>query len=861
MLGRKIRGTRYLLMGSVAVSSLTVPALQAPAHAQTLTPVVDVCTGITLERSALSDLLEEINTGVVSGIDSSLDTLLGVVFGGGLTVDVAGIIAGAESGDNISVQVLNSDGELVGPTSGDCNIQADGYSLSDPAGIAIGGNAITGLGAENQAASAAELDAIAFGNNASTSAGATGAIAIGPSATVTAADSIALGNGASASVANSLALGANSTATRGAQAGYSAPGLTGTSSSVGEVSVGSPGNERQLTNVAAGTAATDAATVGQLQGALDAVDDLADAAVQYDDGTQTSVTLGGAGGTTITNLADGTLSDTSSDAVNGSQLFATNELVADNADDISTNATNISTNTSNIATNTSNIATNTADIATNAGDIAALDAAAVQYDDASQETVTLAGAGGTTVTNVANGALNASSSDAVNGAQLHATNQQVLANATAIAAIDPTAGNAVIYDDATLASVTLGGEDGTTVSNLAAGELSASSTEAVNGSQLFATNQAVGANGDAITRNTTDIANLDGRVTTNETDIANLDGRVTTNEDDIVALDDRVTVNEGDIASLDGRVTTNEGDIASLDNRVTVNEGDIVRLDTAYVDIDDRVTVNEGAITTIQTQLANAPVTYVDDANPAVASATPTDTVGLVGASGGQVRFTNVAAGEVSASSTDAVNGAQLAATNTQVARNRTDIDRNRTDIDQNTADIVTINNSLAGSTVVAVQYSNPDTPTQSNGGTRTNDVTLVGRNSAAPVALHNVADARLPTDAVNLRQMQSGLEAAVETSRDYTDARIAEVGFDLKDMRRDSFAGIAGALAVAGIPQPVEVGSSMVGGAVGHYRGETAFAIGASTSLDDGKSIIKVGASIDTRGYGSFSGGAGFSF
>ncbi|MFW2106254.1 ESPR-type extended signal peptide-containing protein [Acinetobacter guillouiae] len=79
-----------------------------------------------------------------------------------------------------------------------------------------------------------------------------------------------------------------------------------------------------------------------------------------------------AGGKKITNVAAGDISAaTSTDAVNGGQLFTTNQNVAKNTSDISTlntTVTNqgnqITTNTSNIATNTSNIATNTSDIST-----------------------------------------------------------------------------------------------------------------------------------------------------------------------------------------------------------------------------------------------------------------------------------------------------------------------------------------------------------------------------------------------------------------------------------------------------------------------------------------------------------------
>jgi len=804
--------------GLVSITALVSAgtSISAPAHAQAFSSVVDVCSGVSLPRSEVTDLLGEILPPVVTPIQGTVNNLLNVVGAiplvgalvPNLNIDLTTILNDASSGAPLSLQVIDNNGTILG-ASDDCNTTADGYTLNTEGGISIGGNAITGLGANGQAASAAELDAIAFGNNASTLAGATGAIA--------------LGSNALASAANSVALGAGSVADRGAQVAYTAPGLTGTFDSVGSVSVGSAGNLRQITNVAPGSAATDAATVGQVEGVLAAVTALDALAIQYDDATQAAVTFGGAGGTTLSNVADGTLSAGSTEAVNGSQLFATNQAVT--------------ANTAAIATNTGNIATNTSDIA-------ALQSTAVQYDDASQASITLGGAGGTTITNVADGALNAGSTDAVNGSQLFATNQAVAANTADIAALqgdvatntadiatlqtglagvtaDVTTlqadvatntadiaalqGSTIQYDDATHTSLTLDGAGGTTITNVADGTLSAGSSDAVNGSQLFATNETVAAN-------TADITNLDGRV----------------------------TVNEGDITDLKSRATSSETNIATLQTDVS--------------NVDARVTVNEGAITVLQTQIANVPVHYVEDAAPGTRSAVPTDTIALAAASGGTAKLTNVAAGALSASSTDAVNGSQLYATNQRV--------------DQNTTDIQTITNNLSGSTVVAVQYSNPDNPTVSNGGTLTNDVTLVGADSTAPVVLHNVANGTRANDAVNMGQFQAGLNDVLADSMAYTDRQLSTLAFnlenlshDMRRMREDAFAGTASAMAVAGIPQTMEAGGRMVGGAIGYYRGETAFALGASSTFNDGRGVAKVGATLDGRGHGGFSAGAGFSF
>ncbi len=772
-------------------------------------------------------------------------------------VEIDDILAGIAAGDPISLSVLDTDGNLLAPGS-DCNVAADSFSLDASGGIAIGGNAITGLGDTDELAESNDIDAIALGNRALADVGAVDSIAIGADATVTAANSVALGSG--------------SLADRGAQTGYTAPGLTGTFDSAGTVSVGSAGNLRQITNVAPGTEDSDAATVGQVTGAVAA---LADDAVLYDDDPKTSVTLAGTGGTTIANVADGTLSDTSDEAVNGSQLFATNQDVAQNAADITDIDTRVTTNTTNITNVDGRVTVNEGDIA----DLQDAQALSVQYTDATQTEVALGGAGGTTISNVADGELSATSDEAVNGSQLFATNQQVDQNTTDIANLDGRVTTnetnianidgrvttnttnianidgrvtsnttnitnldnrvttnegdianlqdaqalSVQYTDATQTEVALGGAGGTTISNVADGELSATSDEAVNGSQLFATNQQVD-------QNAADITNIDNRVTTNETDIAN--------------IDNRVTVNEGDIANIGDRVTVNEGDIANIDDRVTVNEGDIS-------DLDVRVTDNTTNITNIQAQVDNVPVGYVSDSDPTMASSTPTQTVAVIGADDtAPVTLTNVAPAALNAASTDAVNGSQLYATNQNVADNRTDID-------QNTADITTINNNLQGSTVVAVQYSDPDNPTVSNGGTITNDVALIGADSSVPVVLHNVAAGSLPNDAVNLQQLQDSLQM----SMDYTDMRFEQFGYDLQQLSKDANGGTANAMAAAGLPQVIESDGRMVAGAVGHYRGQTAFALGASAAFNDGRAVAKFNGSVNTRGHAGISAGAGFAF
>ncbi|WP_431513719.1 ESPR-type extended signal peptide-containing protein [Variovorax sp. DAIF25] len=103
---------------------------------------------------------------------------------------------------------------------------------------------------------------------------ASGVVLLGKGAQAGASDTVAVGTGATAAYANTVALGANSTTSKdlvtlNANAAYVPPGAASVAGAlpVGEVSVGSAGAERRVTNVAAGAVDTDAVNVSQLKAA------------------------------------------------------------------------------------------------------------------------------------------------------------------------------------------------------------------------------------------------------------------------------------------------------------------------------------------------------------------------------------------------------------------------------------------------------------------------------------------------------------------------------------------------------------------------------------------------------------------
>ncbi|HAH3632842.1 TPA: adhesin [Escherichia coli] len=248
----------------------------------------------------------------------------------------------------------------------------------------------------------------------------------------------------------------------------------------------------KITNVAKGTVSatsTDVVNGSQLY-------DLQQDALLWN-GTAFSAAHGTEATSKITNVEDGTISDTSKDAVNGSQLketkddVATNTAnIADNTADIATNTANIADNTTDIATNTANIATNTTDIATNTANIADNTA------DIATNTTDIA----TNTANIADNTANI----ATNTTDIATNTADIATNASSIttlnADVDTLEKDALLWNG-TAFSAKHGTEATSKITNVTAGDLTAGSTDAVNGSQLKTTN-------DNVSTNTTNITNL-----------------------------------------------------------------------------------------------------------------------------------------------------------------------------------------------------------------------------------------------------------------------------------------------------------------------------------------------------------------
>ncbi|EBU4747199.1 autotransporter adhesin SadA [Salmonella enterica] len=640
-------------------------------------------------------------------------------------------------------------------------------SYSDSSGdssLALGvkaasaGNRAIAMGASSSAAgnfamamgvlsTASGENSVALGYKA-TASGST-AVALGYQTTASGDDSAAFGNGAQAIGTNSVALGTGSTALED-----------------NSVAVGNSPTQRQITYVAKGDInanSTDAVTGAQIYSLSQSVADrlgggasvnsdgtvnaplykvgtgiynnvgsalsalnssitntdasvagLADDALLWDSSTSAFSANHSGSDSKITNLAAGTLAADSTDAVNGSQLFDTNEKVDQNTADITTNTDSINQNTTDIAANTASINQNTTDIATNTTNINSLSNSvttltddALLWDGSASAFSANHSGSDSKITNLAAGTLAADSTDAVNGSQLFATNENVSQNTTDIAAntdsinqnttdiatnttninslsnsVTTLTDDALLWDGSASAfSAKHNGSD-SKITNLAAGTLAADSTDAVNGSQLFATNENVSqnttditANTDSINQNTTDIA-------TNTTSINNLSNSVTTLTDDALLWD-----------AASGAFNANRNGNAS--KIINVAAGDLSEDSTDAVngsqlyETNQKVDQNTSAIADINTSITNLSSDNLSW----------NETTSSFSASHGSSttnKITNVAAGELSEGSTDAVNGSQLFETNEKVDQNTTDIAANTTNITQNSTAIENLNTSVS---------------------------------------------------------------------------------------------------------------------------------------------------------------------
>ncbi|WP_314336859.1 YadA-like family protein, partial [Acinetobacter guillouiae] len=338
----------------------------------------------------------------------------------GIYRQITGVAAGSADADAVNVaqlkavgnQVVTTQNALVNGLGGNAKVNADGTITGPTYNVAQGnqsnvGDALTALDKAIGSAATTSKTTVSNGQNivVNKSKNADGSdnyeVSTAKDLTV---DSVKAGdtvlNNAGISIGNNAVVINNT-------------GLTiagGPSVTVAGINAGN----KTITNVANAVNATDAVNKGQLDSAIGTVNnnvnELANNAVKYDDASKDKITLGGGtNGTTISNVKDGAVSQGSKDAVNGGQLWNVQQQVDQNSTDISNIKNDINNGTVGLVQQ------------------AGKDATVTVAKDTGGTSVSVAGTDGNrVVTGVKDGAVNATSKDAVNGSQLNTTNQAVV---------------------------------------------------------------------------------------------------------------------------------------------------------------------------------------------------------------------------------------------------------------------------------------------------------------------------------------------------------------------------------------------------------------------------------------------------
>jgi autotransporter adhesin len=247
--------------------------------------------------------------------------------------------------------------------------------------------------------------------------------------------------------------------------------------------------------------------------------------------------------------------------------------------------------------------------------------------------------------------------------------------------------------------------------------------------------------------------------------------------------------------------------VSNLDGRVTQNSTDIAGI--------------KGDLADVSKTAANA-VAY-DSADHSKVTLGGTD-------SSATVQLTNVAAGDLSDSSTDAVNGSQLGATNARVSATE--------------SAIANLEASGGGSTATGQDAAAMGTNADASG----DNSTAAGSNAAASGnerRVTNVAPGVNGTDATNVNQLN---------------ALRNDVSSSLSSIERSAMSGVAAAMAMPNL-MPSAPGKTVVGAGVANYKGYSAFAAGATYRSENSKWLMNAAVSVTPNGDTGVRAQAGYEF
>ncbi|MBB7381021.1 YadA-like family protein [Escherichia coli] len=606
-------------------------------------------------------------------------------------------IGGASMAFGVSAQAIGDRSVALGASSvatGGRSMALGRYAKTNGfTSLAIGDTALADgekTIALGNTAQAYEIMSIALGDHANASkeysmalgassvASAANAIAVGRDSAANGTDSIALGRLSLASAANAIAMGAESEAAENATAiGFNADAIgksslaLGDNASAGEtnsIAIGQGSVADKVGSIALGSnsrsAGENAIALGNNSnaggknslafgfGATANGDNAVAIGANSSAGADNTVSVGSSSlKRKIVNMGNGDINNVSSDAINGSQLYAISKSVSDRLGGYHDDPDNVINSDGTLKAPTYYLQSGQYN---NVGEaLQSIDNNTLHWDEKNKKysaSHTVFNADGTTksvqaksiITNVADGTISDSSSDAVNGSQLYDLKQDALLwNGSAFSAKH--------------------GDNGGTdskITNVADGAVSASSKDAVNGSQLKTTQDDVDANTANIATNTSNITTLKADVDTLEKDALLWNGTAFSAKHGTSNTDSKITNVLAGTVSSTSTDAINGTQLQSTASTITSYLGGGAAMS------------NDGVFTGPQYNIGGKNYTNVGAALTALDNdallwdATANSNTGAFSAAHGTLKtaskITNVANGDILANSYDAINGSQL---------------------------------------------------------------------------------------------------------------------------------------------------------------------------------------------------------
>lgn len=729
----------------------------------------------------------------------------------------------AMAADPVTYIKIDDVRESVGDPIGSIAIGINGTSAKNQSSIAVG----TGVSADGNGAIAVGSYANAIGTAATavgqgTKASEQSAAAFGQKAQATAGASTAVGSGTVASDQSAAAFGAGATASARNAAAIAA---NAKAEGINSVAIGQKALAQNSGSTAVGTGsqATQGASSAFGSGALAT----GAGATALGQGTQASgsntVAIGQkshASGTTATAIGSGSEASGTNSIANGTSAKATSNFTIATGNKATASATNaIATGNAAKATGVNAIATGSGAQATGAFTIASGLTAQADGNQA-----------------IAIGRKAVAANDFSVALGSFATTEAAVGTKEATV-------NGITYSgfagDTPTGTVSVGNaEQKRTITNVAAGRIDATSTDAINGSQLYLV-------ANELKNAATVITSEDGSVivnapTTNDQggNVYNLsvktDKTTITNEGGVIkantaALADADKDGKIDAPSTDdGKKLITAGDVANAINasgftaKANGDAGELVNPGEAidFINGKNIEITRDGSNFTVATakDVTFDSVTFGDN-GPKITN--NGGNINVAGNDGSPTKITGVKAGEAD---TDAVNVSQLKAAKTEVVAG------------DNVIVSAPSTNPATGATQYTVSANSSSTAAGSDYVTVTPSTTT-GANGATNT-----------TYAVDLSDKT---KAAIQN--------MVNIDNRLDDMEDDLRAGIAGATAIAFLQRPNEAGKSIVSAAVGGFRDQQALAIGYARNSDNNKWSIKAGVGINTRKDVNWGGSIGY--